>query len=142
MIQVLVGHNSPETAHITPDYPYSFHLRCTRREWLEFKPKHGYRLVTQTTNPRKSHLGVYWNTPKASTYALLAVMYLDENSHVQWATLNAYANLATIEAFALRYAPALLGAREQHILAALRAWASAAAAQQWTIKEGGFVRVV
>jgi hypothetical protein len=38
-ITLLTGHVSPETAHLTPDYPSSFTLRCTRREsntpWLK-----------------------------------------------------------------------------------------------------------
>ena len=45
---------------------------------LEYKPKKGYRFVSQTTNPKRP--GKVWNKPKASTYSKLGgAMYLNEN---------------------------------------------------------------
>ena len=119
VIEVLVGHSSPETAHITHDYPYGFRLRCQRLEWLEYKPKKGYRFVTQTSNPKRA--GLVWNTPKASVYVTLAVLYLDEADHVQWDTLSIYATERDIDAFAAQYSPGLEGERERQTLAFLRA---------------------
>ena len=73
------------------DYPYGFRLRCKIRYWLEHHPRHGTRLVSQTTNPKRP--AEYWNKPKASTYASIAgAMYLNENNHVTWAGLTEYSN--------------------------------------------------
>ena len=151
VIEVLVGHTSPETAHVTIDYPYGFRLRCQRREWLEYKPKKGYRFVTQTSNPKPGACWVpcgctggyvevqgvqtvcvachgnglvekhVWNAPKASVYVALAVLYLDEANHVQWDTLHIYATERDIDAFEAQYGPDFEGERERQILAWLRA---------------------
>jgi hypothetical protein len=86
IIKALFGHTSQETAYEVADYPYGFRLRCKIRYWLEQRPKHGFRLVSQTTNPKR---GDSWNKPKAGTYSTLAVMYLDEQGHVQVAALHA-----------------------------------------------------
>lgn len=85
--QVLSGHYSPETAYQVDDYPYGFKLRCKKRWWLEVN-KNGTRLMSQTTNPKKSF--EMWNTPKASTYSVMGAMYLDENNYVQWSGLSIY----------------------------------------------------
>ena len=88
-MKILSGHTSPETAYVVDDYPYGFRLRCKIRYWLEQKRGHGYRLVSQTTNPKKP--GEVWNKPKASTYmTFFAVMYLNHESHVDWAGLHCY----------------------------------------------------
>ncbi len=58
MITLLAGHVSPETAYVVSDYPYGFRLRCQIRYWLEYSPTHGFRLVSQTTNPKRS--GICW----------------------------------------------------------------------------------
>lgn len=83
-MKYLKGHVSPETAYVVDDYPYGFRLRCKIRYWLEYHPKKGFRLVSQTTNPKVA--GEVWNKPKASTYARgIAVMLLDDdNGHVSW----------------------------------------------------------
>jgi hypothetical protein len=89
-MQILKGHISPDTAYVVDDYPYGFRLRCKIRYWIEYKPKLGFRLCSQTTNPKRGNV---WNKPKASIYANIAgAMYLDENSHVQFAALSGYAN--------------------------------------------------
>ena len=93
--QILSGHVSPETAYVVADYPYGFRLRCQIRYWLEYKPKQGVRLVSQTTNPKR---GDVWNKPKASTYCRFGgCMFLDENDHVQWSGLTEYGDAAEIE---------------------------------------------
>lgn len=85
---ILQGHISPETAYVVEDYPYGFRLRCRIRYWLEYKPAHGVRLVSQTSNPKR---GDVWNKPKASTYGRFGgCMYLDDEGHVQWAALTEY----------------------------------------------------
>lgn len=85
-MQILEGHVSPETAYVVDDYPYGFRLRCKIRYWLEHKPGHGVRLVSQTTNPKRP--GEIWNKPKASTYCTFSgCMYLDDNGHVQRACM-------------------------------------------------------
>ncbi len=108
---VLSGHTSPETAYVVDDYPYGFRLRCKIRYWLEFRAKHGFRLVSQTTNPKRVGIEV-WNKPKAGIYSPLAVMVLRpvndkgirEVSHV---TKSWYAEADEIEQF-LEFAGAAL----------------------------------
>ena len=88
-VKILSGHVSPETAFVVDDYPYGFRLRCKIRYWVEFKKGHGYRVVSQTTNPKRP--GEVWNKPKAGTYSPLGeVLYLDEVEHVQNAGLSYY----------------------------------------------------
>jgi hypothetical protein len=92
-MKLLTGHISPETAYIVDDYPYGFRLRCKIRYWLEYSPKHGFRLVSQTTNPKRP--GEVWNKPKASTYARFGgAMYLDDENHVTWSGLSEYSDTA------------------------------------------------
>lgn len=82
-VTVLHGHTSQETAYLQEDYPYGS-LRCQRRVWLE-QTKRGYRLVTQTSNPKR---GNDWNNaPKKGTYTVFAVMVRDpfppEHEHIE-----------------------------------------------------------
>jgi hypothetical protein len=93
----LTGHVSPETAYLVDDYPYGFRLRCKIRYWLE-RNKHGVRLVSQTTNPKKP--GEVWNKPKASTYGEIeGAMYLDGEGHVQWRYIGVYSSAADVLRF-------------------------------------------
>ena len=95
---ILKDHVSPETAYVVPDYPFGFRLRCKIRYWLEYKPKLGFRLVSQTTNPKRA--GEVWNKPKASTYSKFGgCMYLDENDHVQWSGLDEYCDASQAQAW-------------------------------------------
>jgi len=88
-MQILKNHTSPETAYLVEDYPYGFRLRCKIRYWLEHHPTRGTRCCSQTTNPKRP--GEYWNTPKSSTYAILAgCMYLNKDNHVTWTGLTEY----------------------------------------------------
>lgn len=80
---ILRGHTSSETAYVVDDYPYGFTLRCRIRYWLERKAGFGYRLMSQTTNPKVA--GEVWNKPRAGTYvAGMARMFKDQAGHVQW----------------------------------------------------------
>ena len=90
--KVLSGHNSPETAYVVEDYPYGFRLRCKIRYWLEYRAgaSYGFRLCSQTTNPKSTFGGEMWNKPKKSTFSPLGVMYLDEKNYVQWTSISPY----------------------------------------------------
>jgi hypothetical protein len=102
-MQILTGHVSPETAYVVKDYPYGFRLRCQIRYWLEYKPKQGFRLMSQTSNPKKA--GLVWNKPKASTYAKFAAcMFLNAEGHVTWTSLGEYSTGAEAKAWADQYA--------------------------------------
>jgi hypothetical protein len=105
--ELLTGHVSPETAFVVDDYPYGFRLRCKIRYWLEFKPKHGFRFVSQTTNPKRA--GEVWNKPKAGTYVkLAAVMIRDsESGHVAWISVNEFDELETVQKFMDDYGHAM-----------------------------------
>lgn len=105
MSNLLHGHVSLETAHITFLYPYG-RGRCLRREWIETAVKGANkgmdRFVTQTTTPAFN--AIYndkiategddaanawaleavttgtprqWNAPKPTTYGTLAIMVQD-----------------------------------------------------------------
>lgn len=96
MNHYLAGHTTPETAYVVSDYPYGFRLRCKIRYWLEYKAHKGFRLVSQTTNPKQS--GEVWNKPKASTFIHgPAVMTLEENGHVTW-TASSFNSMSSVEA--------------------------------------------
>jgi hypothetical protein len=105
--RVLAGHVSPETAYLVADYPYGFRLRCQIRYWVETS-KHGQRLVSQTSNPKR---GGVWNKPKASTYSDLVVLFVDPmTGHVKH---DACSFPWVDEAFVTRYAVALTSERDQ-----------------------------
>lgn len=96
--QLLPGHTSVDTAYVVHDYPYGFRLRCTIRYWLDYAPKRGVRLCSQTSNPKKP--GLIWNKPKASTYCRFGgAMYLDEDNHVQWTGCHEYMDAGEIRAW-------------------------------------------
>jgi len=94
--QPLYGHTSEATAYVVPNYPYGFHERTQIRYWLEYKPKKGWRFVSQTLNPKTDR----WNKPKASTYADWGgAMYLDADGHVQWTAVGPYTDVQQFLAF-------------------------------------------
>jgi hypothetical protein len=71
------------------DYPYGFRLRCKIRYWIEYKASHGFRFVSQTTNPKVP--GERWNKPKAGQYVRLGMgMFLDEKGHVSHTAISGY----------------------------------------------------
>lgn len=100
-MKILTGHISHDTAYVVDDYPYGFRLRCSIRYWLEYNPKRGFRLVSQTSNPKKGNL---WNKPKASTYARFGgCMFLDDEGHVHWSALTEYSDGAEAKAWRDQY---------------------------------------
>lgn len=102
-IKPLIGHTSQETAFVVNDYPYGFRLRCKIRYWLEFKSGKGFRLCSQTTNPKRTDAEI-WNKPKCSTYSMLAIMGLDEVGHVTWTGCDMY-HFEDLKAFEAAYGP-------------------------------------
>ena len=95
----LYGHDSMANAYVVDDYPYGFRLRCKIRYWVEYAPKKGYRMVSQTTNPKIQDREV-WNKPKATTYMLLAGgLYLDSKDQVQFTGLGVYSSAADCAEF-------------------------------------------
>ncbi|HVG51650.1 MAG TPA: hypothetical protein VM867_08460 [Xanthobacteraceae bacterium] len=104
-MQLLFNHVSPETAYVVADYPYGFRLRCSIRYWLEFKAKKGFRLMSQTTNPKAGNV---WNKPKATTYSEFGgAMYLDAQGHVQFSGLSQYCSGAEAAAWREKYGAAV-----------------------------------
>lgn len=61
------------------NYPYSFTLRTTLTDSVEFNPKKGYRHVTQTVNPKTGRD----NNPKRGVYYPLLVRYYNEDGHIK-----------------------------------------------------------
>lgn len=120
-MQTLTGHTSPETAYVVADYPYGFKLRCSIRYWMEYNPKHGYRLGSQTTNPKKGNV---WNKPKFSTYSAIgAAMFLDASGHVQWRGLGCYDGAQELAGFAKSFPDAVTDlVRGAMLAAAGRHW--------------------
>ena len=104
-MQLLIGHTSPDNAHEIADYPYGFTLRCRKRYWIEFKKNHGFRVVTQTTNPKRGHA---WNKPKAGIYATFGtVLYIDDAGHIQWTGLSEYCSATEARAWLGTFGPAV-----------------------------------
>jgi hypothetical protein len=100
-MKILSGHVSPETAYLIDDYPYGFRLRCKMRYWLEYKEGKGFRLWSQTTNPKR---GDHWNTAKPSTYCRFGgCMYLNDEGRVTWSGLSEYTTGAEARAWAERF---------------------------------------
>jgi len=94
----LYGYDSKESAYVVDDYPFGFRLRCKIRYWMEFAPKKGYRMWSQTTDPRKPV--EFWNKPKATTYSDWAgCLYLDSQDHVQMAGLGPYSTAEQFDEF-------------------------------------------
>lgn len=85
-LNILTGHNDPDSAYLVDDYPYGRSLRCQIRYWIDTRPsgknKGDQRFARQTTNPKRP--GTVWNKPHYSTYSGFAFLYLDGNGHVQW----------------------------------------------------------
>lgn len=102
-------HFDADSAFYIADYPYGFTLRCVMRVWVEYRAGHGYRYVTQTSNPKKP--GLVWNKPKASTYCMWPIaLYIDQNDHVQHTSVPSYCeNLATYRDWLASYGAAIDG---------------------------------
>ncbi len=68
------------------DYPYGFKLRTTLINKVEFRPKFGFRVITQTINPKTGVL----NKPKNGNYHHFLMRYYDENNHIQFESFDFY----------------------------------------------------
>jgi hypothetical protein len=129
-MRILTGHVSPETAYVVDDYPYGYTLRCRIRYWLEYSPKHGFRFVSQTTNPKKGNI---WNKRKTSTYMRFGgAMFLDENGHVQWSGLSEYCTGAEAQAWAEKFGEGVPEAGRE----LLRKWVASKVAYDTNRKQG------
>jgi hypothetical protein len=115
--QPLYGHTSQATAYLVEDYPYGFSARTQIRYWLEYKPKKGWRFVSQTLNPKTGR----WNKPKASTYAeLAAAMYLDAQGHVTWRGVTPYSDERQVLSFVQDFPGADMRALRQYVSAKIK----------------------
>ena len=132
-MQPLTGHTSPETAYVVEDYPYGFRLRCRMRHWLEHRPGHGFRHVTQTSNPKRP--GLAWNAPKAGTYAPALVLALDEQGPVGTYGVGRFSTPDEIDAFERAFAAALTD-EHRAALRYLRARHRAGQRVTWTATSG------
>jgi hypothetical protein len=93
--EVLSGHDCFENAVSVYDYPYG-RLRTEMRFWIESKPKHGYRLVTRSLNPKNGR----WNNPKKTTYsAFLSLVKMKENGHIKTIGFSNYTEESKIQDF-------------------------------------------
>lgn len=99
----IYGHVSPETAYVVEDYPWGFRLRTTIRYWIESKKAKngGQRFARQTINPKTGK----WCATKYSTYSPIMMMFLDENSHVQYTSLDMNDKSEWIEKFKETHLP-------------------------------------
>lgn len=61
------------------NYPYSFTLKTTLFDFMEFDLKKGFRHCTQTINPKNRAI----NKPKKSTYYALIIRFYDEKNHIK-----------------------------------------------------------
>lgn len=114
-MQIIQGHDSPDTAYIVEDYPYGFTLRCKIRYWIEFDAKKGARFCSQTSNPKKA--GEHWNKPKKSTYCYVAGAMFVEGStdHVKFEGLSEYGDLTEAIKFNELYGAGVLEANKQRL---------------------------
>ena len=119
MQQVLNGHTSPETAYVVQDYPYGFRLRCKIRYWIETHKTYGQRFVAQTTNPKKP--GEVWNKPKAGTYSIIVVMYLNDDGHVENTGLNPYSGKEDVQKFVATFGSLLDDSQKERLTAIVNA---------------------
>ena len=149
----LSGHVSAETAHIATDYPYGFRGRCLRRTWIEYKPRHGFRVMHQTSRPFYPDSGesapapgaARWNKPKGSTYCPVMVLFLDtSNGHIETDVVGHWNRAedaetspeSDIDGFLARAKDAITP-REEDAIKGIRILRRAASRVKYTIREAG-----
>lgn len=131
--KVLRGHTSEETAFLVDDYPYGRTVRCRIRYWLEYSARKGYRMVSQTENPKTGA----WNKPRKGTYSLISeAMYLDEQGHVQGAVVTEYTEASEALIFAREFVSAASDSKFRERLAM---WAAKKAAYAQGCADGRIV---
>lgn len=64
---------------VSDGYPWGFRLKTTRKDWLEFDKKKGFRHVSQTIDPRTGKEC----KPKKSTYQDILVLGKNEENHTK-----------------------------------------------------------
>jgi len=97
-------HASEETAFVVDDYPYGYRQRTSIRYWMEHDTKRGWRMASQTRNPKTGR----WNAPKRGTYQLLAgVLVRDSDNRITWVGLNEYSSAEHVASFVDRFAVVL-----------------------------------
>ena len=69
---------------ISENYPYGFRLRTTKTDWIDFRPKYGFRHVSQTINPKNGRL----NKPKVGQYYQGMILYTNPDGHVKSRTFR------------------------------------------------------
>lgn len=140
-----------ENAHVTQDYPYGFHNRTQRREWIETDPKigkivahetgikypqnKGQRFCTQTLNPAT----LAWNKPKCSTYSdvMVGVVEFDpalNKDVVTYNSLRLNASKEKIDGFRVKYKDVLTPYQLAQ-LEMLEIWDAAMKKLTWKIHE-------
>lgn len=62
---------------VSENYPYGFRAKTTKKDYLEFDFKKGFRHCSTTIDPKSGRV----NNPKKSTYYDMMVLGLDENNH-------------------------------------------------------------
>ncbi len=137
-MEPLTGHTSPDTAYIVSDYPYGFRLRCQMRHWIEFKRGHGFRHVTQTSNPKRA--GLTWNKRRASTYCPVLVLVIDAAGHVTSSGLGTWATEEQIAAFETTHAAALT-TEHRAALATMRAMNARMARVTYRVEASGYATI-
>ncbi|MBF6171103.1 hypothetical protein [Nocardia blacklockiae] len=84
IVAVLRGHTDAANARVVDDYPYGYRLRCKRRYWVETALKGAkrgqFRMVTQTTNPRRQT--EVWNSPQQGQYTMRMFLVELENGQI------------------------------------------------------------
>jgi len=95
-MKYLYNHNNEETSYLVEDYPWGFRLRTKIRYWIESKDGFGQRFCSQTINPKTG----IWCKPKKSTYADIAILFLDDKNHIHVEKLAGYnRDLESLEKF-------------------------------------------
>jgi hypothetical protein len=120
MTTILAGHISQETAYVA-DVQFRFDRRQIRY-WLDMSKSRGVRLMSQTSNPRRSG---GWNKVQATKFAHFAgCLYLDDAGCVQWAELHKYMAHAKVAPWIEQYRAGV----PPEAIPAMERWARAVAA--------------
>lgn len=83
---ILVGYTSQERPYKVDNYPWGFRLRTSIHYWIESKPGKGDRFCSYTIDPKTGRAC----KPKCSTYITFMYMYINEEGHVTYGTIDSY----------------------------------------------------
>lgn len=117
--KLLSGHHTFQTAYVIPDYPFGRRLRCCKAMWIE-RNQRGMRVCYRTTkkawnsnydpdsdDPASTDAEHLWNKEKRSVYYDFAVLFLDEDGHVQSDGVSRYSSVAHVAEFDRRYSESM-----------------------------------